>query len=284
MKEKVIPIFLDWAGTTDKLLAEGETGEENLKMFFNATKSLQKASGARPIITIVSGGDVEETERNLRELNEISKEYGIENLFENAVAEYSGYRIGKDGNVTKLQEMPQVLADKTPVVKSILDQEETGRINEKINIYNNIIFPEDTQREKFDKILGLIQAECDDEFGFSISFSKDEKEIYMRHKSTNKEETVKLMMEEYNEKYEVDSVICGGDSLKVDVPMARGARNASDKKTYFIAPFNLDIPEQTPEIEGVEVVKSDSANSRSISDGINSISIMIEKSKDDMVI
>ncbi len=236
-KKKVIPLFLDYSGTTDLLL---KGGAENVKRFFDAINQMQLKSKCEVQITMVTGSSFESAKSKFKLLNELAENYGLNNLFSGVVAEYCGFIIRKD-KLVKLFSLDTRLLEKKYEIEQIINPF-GGIINpSNISMYNvffNNISRTDlaTVSEQIEKLLN------DDELETVNYYDSYGKEIDIKPKIHSKSEAVYRIVEELNEKYDIPFVIIGGDSQDEDLKMYTQNKDRISKiglQTIFIAPSNI---------------------------------------------
>ena len=92
-KRKVIPLFLDYSGTTDLIL---RGGAEDAKKFFEAIIGMQQKLGYEIRAVMVTGSSRESAKAKYKLLSDLAENSGLPHLFDGAVAEYCGYIIRDD--------------------------------------------------------------------------------------------------------------------------------------------------------------------------------------------
>ena len=134
-KKKVIPLFLDYSGTTDLLL---KGGAENVKKFFDSIIAMQSKSNCELQITMITGSSFESAKSKYKLLNELAQNYGLPNLFDGVVAEYCGFIIKKDKS-SKLLTLDTRILEKRDEIEKIAEQY-GGKITPEVTSFYNIIF------------------------------------------------------------------------------------------------------------------------------------------------
>lgn len=192
--KKIMPMFLDYTGTTDLLISGGA---ENFKKFLDGILSMQykfnqeRNEDYEVQAYIVTGASKKDAIAKCLPFCKLAKEYGLPNLFKGVIAEYAGYEI------TSIESMEQYVEKK-------LDYGEVGRNNsEEIN-------------SKKEKIKELIKP-----YDGYINDGSDQKENYVTtycnthfraKKDAVKEAYIKYYMEEQNMN-EVSALICTESKL-----------------------------------------------------------------------
>ena len=236
-KKKVIPLFLDYSGTTDLLL---KGGAENVKKFFDAVMDMQSKSQCEVQITMVTGSSFEAAKSKYKLLNALAENYGLPNLFDGVVAEYCGFIIRKDGS-SKLLTLDTKILEKRAEIEDIARQY-GGRISTEVTSLYNIVFRDISRielaivSEEIERILGNHELE-------TVTYYDDYgKECDVKNKKHTKAEAVLMIVKDLIKKYNIPFVIIGGDSQEEDLNMY--VRNkekiaAMGIETAFIAPANI---------------------------------------------
>lgn len=141
-RKKVIPLFLDYSGTTDLLL---KGGAENVKKFFDAIIAMQNKSNCEVQITMITGSAFESARSKYKLLYELAENYGLPNLFDGAVAEYCGFIIKKD-KTGKLLTLDTRILGKRADIENIVNQY-NGRISPEVTSMYNINFEDITRTD-----------------------------------------------------------------------------------------------------------------------------------------
>ena len=236
-KDKVIPLFLDYSGTTDLLL---KGGAENVKSFFDSILSMQRRSNCEVKITMVTGSSFESARSKYKLLYELAKNYGLPNLFYGAVAEYCGFIIRKDESNKLLTLDTRILERRTDIEELV--KQYGGRISEETTSMYNIVFDEISRTnlaevsEKIEKIINCSEIET---VTYYDSYGK---ECDVKPKKHSKQEAVLMIMKKLSEKYSIPFVIIGGDSQDEDLKMYTENKDKIAQmgyQTVFIAPSNI---------------------------------------------
>lgn len=236
-KKRVIPLFLDYSGTTDLLL---KGGAENVKKFFDSIIELQAKSNSEVQITMVTGSSYESAKSKYKLLYELAENYGLPNLFDGVVAEYCGFIIKKD-SASQLLTLDTRILEKRAEIENIISQY-TGKISTEVTSIYNIVFDDISRTdlaivsEKIENLIG-----CDD-IETVTYFDSYGKECDVKPKKHSKSESVLMITKMLTEKYNIPFVIIGGDSQVEDLKMYT-ENNERMKKlgltTVFIAPSNI---------------------------------------------
>lgn len=233
-KKKVIPLFLDYSGTTD-LLIRG--GVENVKRFFDSIIKMQSTSKAEVQITMVTGSSFESAKAKYKLLYELAENYGLPNLFDGVVAEYCGFIVRKDKS-GKLLTLDTRILEKRQEIEDIARQY-GGRISPDVTSIYNISFEDITRIklaeacEEMEQIIGNQDIEC---VTYYDSYGK---ECDIKPKNHSKAEAVLLISKRLKEKYEIPFIIIGGDSQEEDLEMYTQNKDRLGVTTTFIAPSNI---------------------------------------------
>ena len=234
--KKVIPLFLDYSGTTDNLL---KAGAENVKGFFEAIKKLQRKTNTEVQITMVTGSSVESAKGKLVSLNNLAINDGLPNLFDGAVAEYCGYIINSNHEVKPILPFDTRLIEHREELEKLAEPL-GGSINPSVTSYYNFVFPDNIKRDTLDKfsheaeqLVGLPDIE-------TLYFHDNAgKECDVKPKKHTKYEAVYLLYQMLSQKYDIPFIVIGGDSQEEDLKMYTHNRDRIQIPSYFIAPQNI---------------------------------------------
>lgn len=236
-KKRVIPLFLDYSGTTDLLL---RGGAENVKKFFDSIIKLQSKSNTEVQITMVTGSSFESAKSKYKLLYELAQNYGLPYLFDGAVAEYCGFIIKKDKSGQLLSLDTRIL-EKREEIENIVNQFK-GRISPEVTSMYNIVFDDITRTdlaivsEQIEKIISCNEIET---VTYYDSYGK---ECDVKPKKHSKSEAVLMITKKLKEKYDIPLVIIGGDSQVEDLKMYTDNKERMKQlelDTVFIAPSNI---------------------------------------------
>lgn len=236
-KKKVIPLFLDYSGTTDLLL---KGGAENVKKFFDSIIAMQSKSNCELQITMITGSSFESAKSKYKLLNELAQNYGLPNLFDGVVAEYCGFIIKKDKS-SKLLTLDTRILEKRDEIEKIAEQY-GGKITPEVTSFYNIIFDDISRTdlaeasEKIEEVIGSKDIET------VTYYDAYGKECDIKPKKHSKSEVVYMLSKRLKEKNDIPFVIIGGDSQDEDLKMYttnKQRMNEIGLKTVFIAPSNI---------------------------------------------
>lgn len=233
-KKKVIPLFLDYSGTTDLLL---RGGAENVKKFFDSIIKMQLTSKSEVQITMVTGSSFESAKSKYKLLYELAENYGLPNLFDGVVAEYCGFIVRKDKS-GKLLTLDTRILEKRQEIEEVIKQY-GGRISPEVTSIYNISFDDITRiglaevGEQLEQVIDNQDIEC---LTYYDSYGK---ECDIKPKKHSKSEAVLMIAEKLKEKYEVPFIIIGGDSQEEDFKMYTQNKEKLGVTTVFIAPSNI---------------------------------------------
>lgn len=236
-KKRVIPLFLDYTGTTDLLLSGGA---ENVKKFFDTIIAMQQKLNSEVQITMITGSAFESAKSKYKLLSELAENYGIPNLFDGVVAEYCGYIIRKDKH-EKLYSLDTRILEKRKEIEDIIG-EYGGEISSSITSMYNILF-DDISRTNLAEASQRIEELIDDDEIETVTYYDDYgKECDVKPKKHSKSTAVLLIVKKLNEKYDIPFVITGGDSQEEDLKMYTENKEKLSQmglKSVFIAPSNI---------------------------------------------
>lgn len=236
-KKKVIPLFLDYSGTTDLLL---KGGAENVKKFFESIIAMQEKSKYEVQITMVTGSSFESARSKYKLLYELAENYGLPNLFDGCIAEYCGFVVKKDKS-EKLLTLDTRILDKRTEIEEVV-KEYGGKISLEVTSIYNIVFDEISRTdlaEASEKIEQLINCEEIETVTYYDSYGK---ECDVKPKKHTKSEAVSMVVSMLKEKYNIPFVIIGGDSQEEDLKMYTKNKERFEQigiTTTFIAPSNI---------------------------------------------
>lgn len=236
-KKRVIPLFLDYSGTTDLLL---KGGAENVKKFFDSIIALQSKFNSEVQITMITGSSFESAKSKYKLLYELAENYGLPNLFDGVVAEYCGFIIKKDKS-SQLLTLDTRILEKRPEIENIVKQY-TGKISPEVTSMYNIVFDDITRTD-----LARVSEQIENIFGYddieSVTYYDSYgKECDIKPKKHSKSESVLMITKKLKEKYEIPFIIIGGDSQDEDLKMYTENKERMKKlglSTVFIAPSNI---------------------------------------------
>jgi len=156
--KRIIPIFLDYSGTTD-LLVKG--GIDNFKSFLDSISSLERrinsTSGKEYEIRLIitTGADYKKAIAKFEPLHILAKNYGLNNLFSTVIAEFATYEINFNKGVAekkKLISLDPVIAQNKDKIEKIVSKY-NGRLSSDVAGSINIHFysKEDILKEYYEK-------------------------------------------------------------------------------------------------------------------------------------
>ena len=236
-KKKVIPLFLDYSGTTDLLL---KGGAENVKKFFDSIIKMQQKSQSEVQITMVTGSSFESARSKYKLLYELAENYGLPNLFDGVVAEYCGFIIRKDKS-NKLLSMDTRILEKRAEIEEVAEQY-GGQISPEVTSIYNITFDDITRTDlaqASQEIENLIGSEDIETVTYYDSYGK---ECDVKPKKHSKSEAVLMILKKLNEKHSIPFVIIGGDSKEEDFKMYTQNKEEMFRMgltSVFMAPSNI---------------------------------------------
>ena len=103
-KEQITPLILAWFGRDEKPFSEF-AGPKQISEFLEKIKELEKETGTRIGLYIVTNADKKTTLGRMQELQHKAKAKGLSRLVEGALGGYSSFRIEPDGTITDLAVM-----------------------------------------------------------------------------------------------------------------------------------------------------------------------------------
>lgn len=273
-KKRVIPLFLDYSGTTDLLL---RGGAENVKKFFDSIIELQAKSNSEVQITMVTGSSYESAKSKYKLLYELAENYGLPNLFDGVVAEYCGFIIKKD-RASQLLTLDTRILEKRAEIENIISQY-TGKISTEVTSIYNIVFDDISRTD-----LAKVSEQIENIIGYNdietvTYFDSYGKECDVKPKKHSKSESVLIISKMLNEKYNIPFIIIGGDSQVEDLKMYTENKGRMQKlglTTVFIAPSNIGPIVNTD----INIIIGDWENSDGISQCIKKLNSRIRVKED----
>lgn len=273
-RKKVIPLFLDYSGTTDLLL---KGGAENVKKFFDSIIRMQLKSKSEVQITMVTGSSFESAKAKYKLLYELADNYGLSNLFDGVVAEYCGFIIRKDEDSKLLTLDTRILEKRTEIEKVV--EQYGGKIRPEVTSIYNISFDSINRTglaevsEQLEKIIDNQSIEC---VTYYDSYGK---ECDIKPKKHSKSEAVLMILKRLKEKYDIPFIIIGGDSQEEDLKMYTQNKESLKElelKTVFIAPSNIGKIAEND----ANIIVGDWENSEGISQCIEKLNSKIKIKED----
>lgn len=236
-KKKVIPLFLDYSGTTDLLL---RGGAKNVKRFFDSIIALQSKSSSNVRIIMITGSSFEAAKSKYKLLYELAQNYGLPDLFDGVVAEYCGFIIRNDKS-SQLLTLDTRILEKRAEIEAIARQY-TGKISPEVTSMYNIVFEDITRTD-----LAIVSNQIEEMFGGKdietvTYYDSYGKECDIKPKKHSKSESVLMIMERLIEEYDIPFIIVGGDSQEEDLKMYTDNKERMRKlglDIVFIAPSNI---------------------------------------------
>ncbi len=273
-KNKVIPLFLDYSGTTDLIL---KGGAEDVKKFFDSIKTMQEKTGHEIRAIMVTGSSRESAKSKYKLLSDLAENEGLPHFFDGAVAEYCGYVIRND-KTQVLNTLDFRILEKRKEIEEIIGKY-GGEINSDVESMYNVLFENITRTqlaetsEKIDELLNANDLE-------TVTYYDDYgKECDIKPKKHSKATAVRMIVEEWREKFDIPFVIIGGDSQDEDFKMYTDNKDIFANmglKTVFVAPSNFGKIAQYDK----NIILSDWENSNGIADAIEQLTDKL-KVKDD---
>lgn len=273
-KKKVIPLFLDYSGTTDLLL---KGGAENVKKFFDSIMGLQSKSNSEVQITMITGSSFESAKSKYKLLNELAENYGLPHLFDSVVAEYCGFMIRKD-KADKLLTLDTRILEKRAEIEAIIKQY-GGKISPEVTSMYNVNFDDITRTELAkvsQEIEELINCRDIETVTYYDAYGK---ECDIKNKKHSKSEAVPMIVKKLKEEYEIPFIIMGGDSQEEDLKMYTQNKEKLrelELTTVFIAPSNIGRIAETDK----NIIIGDWENSDGISQCIEKLDSRIKIMED----
>ena len=261
----ITPVFLDYSGTTD-LILRGGAGEA--KKFFEAIIGMQQKLGYEIRAVMVTGSSRESAKAKYKLLSDLAENSGLPHLFDGAVAEYCGYII-RDDKTKVLNHLDFRILEKRREIEEIVRQY-GGEINSDVESMYNVLFENITRTqlaetsEAIDRLLGDSELE-------TVTYYDDYgKECDIKPKKHSKATAVRMLVEDFNEKFDIPFVIVGGDSQEEDLKMYTANKDifaSMGLRTVFVAPSNFGKIAKYDK----NIILSDWENSNGIADAIDKL-------------
>lgn len=106
VKEQINPLILAWFGREISDITEF-TSAKILSRFFDKLRQIQRETGIRVGLYIVTNAGKEVALNRMQELQHKARAKGLPRLVEGVLGDYSSYRIDKDGTITDIAVMNQ---------------------------------------------------------------------------------------------------------------------------------------------------------------------------------
>lgn len=103
-KEAVIPILFMWLDK-DKASLTRKIGSQKLATFFSKLKDIERQTGHRTSLFLITNADQETTQKRIDEIKRKAKEAGMLRLVEGGFGGYSSFRVDETGLVKEVSKM-----------------------------------------------------------------------------------------------------------------------------------------------------------------------------------
>lgn len=264
-KKKLIPLLLDYSGTTDLLL---KGGAEAVKKFFDSIKAMEQKLGTEIRAVIITGSAVESAKSKYEALTALAENSDLPHLFDGAVAEYCGYLV-RNGKIDVLNTLDPRILEKRNEIEEIV-KKYGGEINTEVLSLYNVGF-EDVTRENLAKTAETVEKLLNNSELETVTYYDDYgKEFDIKPKKHSKVTAVRMVVDKWREKYEIPFVIIGGDSQDEDLKMYSNNKEYFAKNglmSVFIAPSNIGKLADYDE----NIIVSNWENSNGIADAIDQL-------------
>ena len=137
VKEAVIPILFIWLDKDSDSLTK-KVGSRKLATFFAKLKEIEKESGYRTSLFLVTNANQETTQKRIDEIKRKAKDAGMERLVEGGFAGYSSFRVDEEGNIKEISRMSpenrrkvKLLLENSNLPGSLIDETEQNYIRYK---------------------------------------------------------------------------------------------------------------------------------------------------------
>lgn len=296
--KKIIPMFLDYSGTTDKLI-EGDGALDNIFNFMLKTEELaerlsrlDQESEYEIRTYIITGSSRDKAKAKIVPFYQLARREGYPQLFAGVIAEYCGYEIDFNPDIPldedikiddprfftehPLVKNPKILEENREKIAEIIQKYVDNKGQESyiatdVTSMFNIQFSNIT-REQFDSAISEINQllkehlnEIDivpyfDEYGIECDLKSPE-----NRKSNSVAMIVNRLLKE--EGYDIPLIIIGGDSKETDIEMYTSNKEKLGINSVFLAPSN--IGELSSEYtKDPNIIKADWENVEGIIGGI----------------
>lgn len=137
VKEAVIPILFIWLDKDSDSLTK-KVGSRKLATFFEKLKEIEKESGYRTSLFLVTNANQETTQKRIDEIKRKAKDAGMERLVEGGFGGYSSFRVDEEGNIKEISRMSpenrrkvKLLLENSNLPGSLIDETEQNYIRYK---------------------------------------------------------------------------------------------------------------------------------------------------------
>ena len=137
VKEAVIPILFIWLDKDSDSLTK-KVGSRKLATFFAKLKEIEKESGYRTSLFLVTNANQETTQKRIDEIKRKAKDAGMERLVEGGIGGYSSFRVDEEGNIKEISRMSpenrrkvKLLLENSNLPGSLIDETEQNYIRYK---------------------------------------------------------------------------------------------------------------------------------------------------------
>lgn len=137
VKEAVIPILFIWLDKDSDSLIK-KVGSRKLATFFAKLKEIEKESGYRTSLFLVTNANQETTQKRIDEIKRKAKDAGMERLVEGGFGGYSSFRVDEEGNIKEISRMStenrrkvKLLLENSNLPGSLIDETEQNYIRYK---------------------------------------------------------------------------------------------------------------------------------------------------------
>ena len=137
VKEAVIPILFIWLDKDSDSLTK-KVGSRKLATFFAKLKEIEKESGYRTSLFLVTNANQETTQKRIDEIKIKAKDAGMERLVEGGFGGYSSFRVDEEGNIKEISRMSpenrrkvKLLLENSNLPGSLIDETEQNYIRYK---------------------------------------------------------------------------------------------------------------------------------------------------------
>lgn len=137
VKEAVIPILFIWLDKDSDSLTK-KVGSRKLATFFAKLKEIEKESGYRTSLFLVTNANQETTQKRIDEIKRKAKDAGMERLVEGGFGGYSSFRVDEEGNIKEISRMSpenrrkvKLLLENSNLPGSLIDETEQNYIRYK---------------------------------------------------------------------------------------------------------------------------------------------------------
>ena len=279
-KERIIPLFLDYSGTTDKLLSGGA---QNVKNFFDSIIALEQKTDRRIKIIMVTGSSLGSAKSKFSMLSQLAENSGLYNLFIGVVSEYCGYYSTQNETIT-LRPISPLLEENKEILRTIIANN-NGELQSEVTSFFNSRYDDNISRLDLARVSEELEEKLEQlgmggDFETITYYDEYGKEIDIKPISHTKSASIMACVDCLRQEYDIDMLIIGGDNQTEDLSMYTENKQALEEQgitSVFIGPSSIE------KINSLDnnVIISDWSNVNGIIDALNRLNekIVVDNEK-----